>query len=136
MKGNQVVDPETKTVMAPHLFGTDGGPNPYWGKWNWNDALIDGAAVTGQDYSGTYKFADTTMLLSVNHEVAPAENALGNGIVPDSCMDCHQTAGLVDWAALGWTGDPLDGGQRNIDVVPIQNSSNLLSTKVRSPALR
>jgi len=134
MKGNQVVDPETKTVMAPHLFGTDGGPNPYWGKWNWNDALIDGAAVTGQDYSGTYKFADTTMLLSVNHEVAPADQALGNGIIPDSCMNCHQNPDVIDWTVLGWTGDPMDGGRRVIAVVPFINGPSLMSNKVRSPA--
>ena len=133
MKGNQVVDPVTKTISVPHLFGTAGGPNPYWGKFDWNLALIDGAAVTGQDYSGEYKFADTTMLLSVNHEVAPAENALGKGLMPESCLDCHQSD-MVDFEALGWTGDPLDGGERTSTVVPTQSSSSLLSTKVSSPA--
>jgi octaheme c-type cytochrome (tetrathionate reductase family) len=135
MKGNQIVDPVTKTILVPHLFGTAGGPNPYWGKWDWNNAVIDAAAITGQDYSGTYEFAETTMLLSVNHEIAPAENALGFGIMPEACMDCHQTPGLVDWVALGWTGDPLDGGTRNTTVVPVENNSSLLSVK-DTPALR
>jgi octaheme c-type cytochrome (tetrathionate reductase family) len=111
MVGNQPVDPVTKTILVPHLFGTDGGPNPYWGKWNWTDALTDGAAYTGQDFSGTYTFAETTMLLSVNHEVAPAEQALGYGVLPDGCLDCH-TTNVVDWQALGWTDDPLQGGER------------------------
>ena len=131
MIGNQAVDPVTKTILVPHLFGTQNGPNPYWGKWDWNNALIDAAAYTGQDYSGEYKFADTTMLLSVNHEVAPAEMALGKGEMPTSCIDCHQSD-MVDWGALGWSGDPLDGGTR-VSAVPTENKSNLLSSKVSSP---
>jgi hypothetical protein len=111
MIGNQPVDAVNNTILVPHLFGTDGGPNPYWGNWDWTAALNDGAAVTGQDYSGTHSFADTTMLLSVNHEVAPAENALGLGPIPEACMDCH-TTDFVDWQALGWTNDPLKGGER------------------------
>ena len=51
------------------------------------------------------------MLLSVNHEIAPAKQALGMGGIGGACMDCHDT-GKVDWPALGWTGDPLDGGLR------------------------
>ena len=35
MIGNQPVDPNTQTVLVPHLFGLAGGPNPYWGKWDW-----------------------------------------------------------------------------------------------------
>jgi len=132
MKGNQVVDPVTKTVSVPHLFGTAGGPNPYWGKFDWNLALMDGAAVTGQDYSGEYTFADTEMLLSVNHEIAPAEQALGKA---DNCTDCHNP-GLIDWAALGWTDDPANGGQRTSNIVPAPSRSNLLGDKVSSAALQ
>jgi octaheme c-type cytochrome (tetrathionate reductase family) len=109
MIGNQPVDPNTGTVLVPHLFGTKGGPNPYWGKFDWNAALADGAAYTGQDYSGTYIFGETQMLLSVNHEIAPKEQALGRG--NDGCMDCHTTE-HIDWSALGWTADPLEGGNR------------------------
>jgi hypothetical protein len=116
MIGNQPADPVTKTVLVPHLFGLAGGPNPYWGKWNWPAALADGAAYTGQDYSGSHFFAETSMLLSVNHEVAPAEQALGTGPVPDACMDCHTTE-VIDWLALGWTGDPLEGGSRDSESV-------------------
>jgi len=103
MIGNQPVDPDTKTVLVPHLFGTDGGPNPYWGKYNWTDALIDGAAYTGQDFSGNHIFGETTMLLSVNHEVAPKEQALG---MDENCGDCHGQD-HIDWSELGWTGDPV-----------------------------
>ena len=51
------------------------------------------------------------MLLSVNHEVAPAEMALGAKPFPDGCIDCH-TTDYIEWDKLGWTGDPLDGGER------------------------
>ena len=111
MIGNQPVDPNTRTVLVPHLFGTAGGPNPYWGNWDWTAALADGAAVTGQNFSGTHIFAATEMLLSVNHEVAPAEQALGMGGINGGCMDCHTTE-FIDWPALGWTDDPLRGGER------------------------
>ena len=119
MIGNQPVDPVTKTVLVPHLFGKASGPNPYWGNYNWTDALIDGAAYTGQDFSGEHKFGDTTMLLSVNHEIAPAENALGMG---SNCGDCHGTD-FIDWEALGWTKDPMAGGER-VSSAPVQSSSS------------
>ena len=51
------------------------------------------------------------MLMSVNHEVAPAEMALGAGVAPEGCMDCH-TTGYVDWTEIGWTDDPFNGGER------------------------
>ncbi|NNJ65876.1 MAG: hypothetical protein HKP16_09925 [Xanthomonadales bacterium] len=113
MKGNQPVDTTNKTVLVPHLFGKVSGPNPYWGTWDWNLALQDAANYTGQAFSGDYGFASTEMLLSVNHEIAPAENALGAGPIPEACMDCH-SSGAVDWEALGWSSDPFNGGQREV----------------------
>ena len=109
MIGDQPVDPVTKTILVPHLFGTDGGPNPYWGAYNWTESLIDGAVYTGQDFSGTHVFEATTMLLSVNHEIAPAEKALGFG---SRCKDCHMGE-FIDWPALDWTADPMEGGERS-----------------------
>jgi octaheme c-type cytochrome (tetrathionate reductase family) len=111
MKGNQPVDPVTKTVLVPHLFGKPGGPNPYWAKYDWGLALQDGANYTGQNYSGSYAFATTEMLLSVNHEVAPADQALGYLEQGGGCADCHGSD-AIDWPALGWTADPTDGGRR------------------------
>lgn len=110
MVGNQPVDAGNQTVLVPHLFGSKGGPNPYWAKYDWNLALKDGAAYAGQEYTGKYAFADTEMLLSVNHEIAPAEQALGMGGF-QGCLDCHDN-GLIDWQALGWTDNPAKGGQR------------------------
>ncbi len=108
MIGNQVADLNNRTMLVPHLFGMKGGPNPYWAKYDWNLALQDGAAYTGQTYSGAYEFVDTYMYLTVNHEVAPKEQAFGNG---GNCGDCHGE-NKIDWAGLGWTDDPVLGGTR------------------------
>jgi octaheme c-type cytochrome (tetrathionate reductase family) len=105
MTGNQPADAVNKVILVPHLFGTAGGPNPYWAKFNWDLALREGALYNGQDYSGQYEFVETEMLLSVNHEVAPANKAFGMG---GDCTDCHGTK-AIDWQALGWTDDPLVG---------------------------
>jgi octaheme c-type cytochrome (tetrathionate reductase family) len=98
MIGDQVADANAKRILVPHLFGMAGGPNPYWGKFDWDLALQDGAAATGVPYSGDYEFVDTVMYLSINHEVAPAEEARG-------CNGCHN--GGIDWQALGYAGDPI-----------------------------
>lgn len=109
MTGKQIADAGNKTLLVPHLFGTAGGENPYWVKYDWHLALQDGANYTGQTYSGAYEFVNTEMLLSVNHEVAPAVYALGKD---GDCADCH-SPGLIDWPALGWTEDPYKPGGGN-----------------------
>ncbi len=111
MIGNQVANTTTGTIMVPHLFGTAGGPNPYWGKYDWSLAVQDAAAVTGQSYNpatDTLGFVATEMYLTVNHEVAPKEMAYG---MDGDCSDCH-LGDQIDWAALGWSGDPTRGGTR------------------------
>ena len=107
MLGNQPVDPVTRTILVPHLFGTATGPSPYWGKYDWTGSLIDGAVYSGQEFSGTHVFEETRMLLSVNHEIAPAEDALGYY----GCIDCHGSR-VIDWQVLGWSEDPMMGGKR------------------------
>ena len=109
MIGNQIADVVNKRIMVPHLFGLAGGPNPYWGKFDWDLALIDASNYTGQPYtSGNSGFVDTVMYLTVNHEVAPKEDAWGmNG----DCGDCH-LGGQIDWVGLGYDKDPADGGTR------------------------
>ncbi len=108
MIGNQVADANNNTMLVPHLFGMKGGPNPYWAKFDWDLALQDGAAYTGQTYSGAFDFVETYMYLTVNHEVAPKEQAFGNG---GACGDCHG-GDQIDWTGLGWDGDPVTGGDR------------------------
>lgn len=109
MIGNQVADVVNKRILVPHLFGTAGGPNPYWGAFDWDLALLDAAVLTGQPYtSGDFGFVETEMFLSVNHEVAPKEDAWG---MEADCGDCH-FVDAIDWVALGWTGDPAIDGVR------------------------
>jgi hypothetical protein len=108
MIGNQPADSGNQTVLVPHLFGMKGGPNPYWAKYDWNLALMDGATYAGQTYTGAYDFIDTVMYLTVNHEIAPKEQAYG---YDDNCGDCHFGGG-VDFSLLGYDADPLQGGSR------------------------
>jgi octaheme c-type cytochrome (tetrathionate reductase family) len=112
MVGNQPADKNfkagknTKTVLVPNLFGnatTDA--DAYWVSFDWARALASGAAYTQQEYSGEYEFVDTEMLLKVDHEVAPKEQAYGFGNV---CTGCH-AQGQIDWPALGWPSDPIFG---------------------------
>ncbi len=109
MIGNQPADSNNQTILVPHLFGSKGGPNPYWAKYDWQLALEDGAAYTGQEFTGEFEFVDTYMFLTVNHEVAPKERAFG---YESDCADCH-FEGKINWQGLGWTDDPvLEGSTR------------------------
>jgi octaheme c-type cytochrome (tetrathionate reductase family) len=109
MIGNQPADVVNKRILVPHLFGTAGGPNPFWGTWDWDLALLDASIITGQPYtSGDFGFVSTEMYLSVNHEVAPKEQAYGFN---SDCTDCHFD-NKIEWAALGYNGDPAEGGTR------------------------
>ncbi len=116
MTGNQVADKVNKTMFVPHLYGAAAGPNAYWSKFDWTGSLTDAASYlpaynTGaQVFSGQYEFVSTTMLLKVDHEVAPKEQAYGRN---NGCADCH-FSGQIDWPALGWTKDPADGGTQTL----------------------
>jgi len=107
MIGNQPADVGFRRILVPHLFGTAGGPTPFWGNWDWVAALTEGAVATEQPFSGEVGFVHTEMYLSVNHEVAPKEMAYG---YDNGCTDCH-FENQIEWTALGWTGDPADGGE-------------------------
>ena len=109
MIGDQVADTQYETVQVPHLFkASDDMPFPYWGYYDWDLSLQDGAWYTGQNYSGELGFIDTEMLLAVNHEIAPKEQSLGAN---NNCSDCH-AEGLIDWPALGWDEDPYEEKQK------------------------
>jgi len=103
MRGIQGVDAVNNTVLVPHLFGKVGGETPYWAKWDWAKAFEEGMAYAGLDYSGKFDWAETEMYMSINHEVAPASEALG-------CMECHN--GGIDFKALGYSDDPMNAGGR------------------------
>ena len=52
-----------------------------------------------------YGFAETTMYWPQTHMVAPKERAL-------QCQSCHAEGGRMDWAALGYDGDPILQGSQ------------------------
>jgi octaheme c-type cytochrome (tetrathionate reductase family) len=95
MRGKQPYDKQRRVIAVPKLFGQGG----YWKTWDWNEALAAGMAAVGQEYSGEFGFAETESWWKPNHMVAPKEMAL-------KCIDCHGEGGRMDWAALGYSGDP------------------------------
>ncbi len=105
MIGTQPADTANQRLIVPHLFGTATGDNPYWGNYEWAPALQDGADYAGQPFdSSTWSaedgFVNTVMYLTVNHEVAAADQAL-------TCDECHGVEGFFE--ALGYPeGDPLE----------------------------
>ena len=108
MIGNQPADANNNTILVPHLFGPNGGPNAFWKEFDWDLALAEGSAFAGQTYTGDFEFVDTIMYLTVNHEIAPGEASLG---FDGDCTDCHG-GNKYDWTELGWTADPVEGGTR------------------------
>lgn len=88
-------------LLQPKTVGEGG----FWTDFNWDQALQLGSQATGLPYSGEYGFAETVMFWTVSHMVAPAEQAL-------QCGDCHSPLGRLDWAALGYPGDPIEWGGR------------------------
>jgi octaheme c-type cytochrome (tetrathionate reductase family) len=116
MTGNQVADTGRKTMVVPHLYGTAAGPNAYWSKYDWMGSLADASSYLPAYNAGAqavvaeYGFVDTVMLLKVDHEIAPKEQAFG---MDGDCADCH-FSDQIDWPALGWTKDPTAGGSQTL----------------------
>ncbi len=86
-------------LLQPQTVGN------YWVNFDWQAALKAGAEATGLKYSGQFGFAQTRMFWPQSHMVRPAEQAL-------QCTDCHGENGRMDWAALGYPGDPMTWGGR------------------------
>ena len=99
----QAADNVNNVIIVPHLFPSSAGENAYWKKWVWEPAFEEGMAAAEVDYSGSYEWVETYMYMAINHEVAPKEDAL-------SCNDCHN--GGIDFAGLGYDGDPMMNGSR------------------------
>lgn len=100
-RAKQPFDRETALLLPP----ITGGPGGYWTSFDWDSALRGGAQAAGLPYSGRYGFAPTAMYWPLSHMVAPKEQTLG-------CGDCHGESPRMNWAALGYTGDPLRTGGR------------------------
>ena len=89
---------------------TTSGEGGFWTTFDWPSALELGAEANGLEFSGEYGFAETWMYWPTTHMVQPKENAL-------QCEDCHADNGLMDWEALGYPGDPIEWGGRNVTAV-------------------
>ncbi len=99
-RGKQIYDPVNDVLLLPVTFGKGG----YWHDFDWDKAARLAEPITGIPYSGHYDFIRTEMYWPINHMVQPKEKAL-------RCMDCHGKHGRMDWQALGYSVDPMDGGQ-------------------------
>lgn len=88
-------------LLQPQTVGAEG----YWKTFDWDQALRLGSEAAGLPYSGVYGFAETIMYWPLTHMVVPAERAL-------QCTDCHGENSRMDWAALGYPGDPMLWGGR------------------------
>ncbi len=118
-EANQIYDTVYNTLIQPKTFGEGG----YWTDFDWDQAARLGSERVGLPYSGEYGFADTEMYWPITHMVAPSEDSL-------QCAACHvegSGSGRLDWAALGYDGDPMFFGSREqqLSVPPGTLSSNL-----------
>lgn len=100
-RGNQIYDAEFGYLLQPQTTTDEG----YWTTFDWNQALINGAKVTGIAYSGSYDFAETEMYWKQSHMISPAKDAM-------QCQGCHGETGRLDWEALGYTDDAARSGGR------------------------
>jgi octaheme c-type cytochrome (tetrathionate reductase family) len=91
-------------ILIPPRTAGEGG---FWDTFDWASALELGAQDAGLDYSGEFGFAETTMAYPSTHMVQAKENAL-------QCTDCHGNNGRLDWQALGYHGDPMEWGVRDV----------------------
>lgn len=99
--GKQPMDSVYKYLLVPHLY------KGLWSHYDWEKALQEGAKGSNLPYSGKYEFVETAFYGSINHEVAPKEQAL-------KCNDCHFSGKRLDWKALGYKGDPIRYGSRKV----------------------
>lgn len=97
--GVQPADAVYGYLIVPKLFGG------FWDYYDWQRAAAEGMAATGLKFSGEIAFVNTSMHWRLNHGVTPRQEAL-------SCTDCHRSDGVMDFKALGYTGDPAIKGGR------------------------
>lgn len=91
-----------RAVLIPPVTSGAGG---FWHDFDWAKALRLGAEASGLEYSGKYGWAKTAMYWPLSHMVEPKERAL-------TCERCHGDGTRLDWAALGYEGDPIQRGGR------------------------
>lgn len=97
----QIYDPIYNILIQPKTVGEGG----FWTEFDWDLAARLGSEITGLPYSGQYGFTETIMFWPTTHMVQPAGEAL-------QCTACHGDESRLDWAALGYPGDPMEWGSR------------------------
>jgi len=100
----QPYDVKNNYLLQPITSGKDG----FWTTFDWDSAFELAAPITGLEYSGEYGFTETHMYWPTTHMVQSSDKAL-------QCDSCHSAAGepgLMDWEALGYSGDPVEWGGR------------------------
>lgn len=100
-RGKQIYDTEYRHLLAPRTSS----PGGFWSEFDWDKACRLGAEDVGLEYSGHYGFVETEMYWPLSHMVQSKEKAL-------QCIDCHGSRGVMNWAALGYDGDPAFRGDR------------------------
>jgi octaheme c-type cytochrome (tetrathionate reductase family) len=106
MGGTQAADAKYNYLLVPHLAGAGG----FWQTLDWQRSFASGAAASKLAYSGEYKWVETAMYLSLNHEVLPKVFALSCVQCHESlrnqlsCGRCHQKKGGVDFKELAFSG--------------------------------
>ena len=98
----QIYDAQYNYLIQPKTAGEGG----YWEEFDWDLAAELGSQFTNLPYSGEYDFASTIMFWPTTHMVQPASEVL-------QCTACHGPDGRMDWAALGYLGDPIQWGGRS-----------------------
>ncbi len=81
MRGKQPYDTEYNTLLQPKVVGPKGS-GAFWADFDWAKSLEKGTEYINQPFSGKFGFVETEMYWPLNHQVAPADQAL-------TCTDCH-----------------------------------------------
>jgi octaheme c-type cytochrome (tetrathionate reductase family) len=100
-RGKQPYDQKQNHLLVAKTYGEGG----FWTDYDWDKAVRLGSEAAGIAYSGFYGFVETEMYWPLAHMVQPGQRAL-------QCTDCHGESGRMDWAALGYDGDPAFRGGR------------------------
>ena len=95
-RAKQPYDTEYEYLLQPVTAGEGG----FWKDFDWDQSFRLSEEISGRPYSGNYDFAATEMYWPSTHMVAVKEKAL-------QCQACHSENGRMDWAALGYDGDPI-----------------------------
>ena len=103
MRGKQPYDSQNKYINVPKLYGENG----YWKTFDWVKASEEGMKQINLEFSGNVSFLETEMYWPINHMVMSSDNAL-------KCTSCNGKGGknILDWKALGYSGDPIKKGTR------------------------